>query len=319
MQLINLKASDIDQQQWDSFVRSSDEGMIYSLHSFLSAVEPDWEAYIVVLDGRWQLIFPFKRSKKYGLKYFLQPKFTQFLGPVFSKYEGKRSKQLQWKNKLLSMLTVHLKKEFHYLNFNTHPDFDYALPFSWKKFRMSPKFTYQLQLKDTSLAELEQGVSKGKVQLHKATRAGVRFENANDPSAILSLFGRVKQKDISHLGAEDYQAYGRALVSFIESGECEVVEAFSNDGELIGGMILYYYQGVCTYAFSVSDPIYSSLSLGHCLIWQCILRAKKRDLSLLDFEGSMIPQIERLFRRFGAKPKPYLNIQFAKLRFLYRS
>jgi lipid II:glycine glycyltransferase (peptidoglycan interpeptide bridge formation enzyme) len=84
-------------------------------------------------------------------------------------------------------------------------------------------------------------------------------------------------------------------------------------------MIVYIYQGVCTYAFSVADPKFSKLSIGHALIWECLKLAKDSQLNTLDFEGSMIPEIERVFRRFGASPKPYMNVQYARYRLLYRS
>ena len=91
------------------------------------------------------------------------------------------------------------------------------------------------------------------------------------------------------------------------------------NGNLVGGMILYVYQNTCTYAFSVASQEHNHLSVGHALIWQAILFTKEQDLDLLDFEGSMIPQIERVFRRFGSVPVDYLNFQYAKFSFLYRS
>jgi hypothetical protein len=319
MQIVRLKSKDIDPEQWDTFIRKSSEGMVYSLYDFLSFIEPDWEAMIAVKDDQWQMVFPLKQSKKFGLRYFLQPKFTQFLGPVFTRYSGIQSKELQWKNGLLTALCERLKKDFHYLNFNVHPDFNYPLPFTWSKFRLSPKYTYQLELAGRNIEQLKSGILKKKIQINKATEAGVSFVKSDNPNRLLELFSKLKSKDIGHLSTQDYRQYAAAIEPLIQNNECEVIEAISPDNELLGGMILYYYENTCVYAFSVVDPIAAKLSLGHGLIWQAILRSKELDLAILDFEGSMIPHIERLFRRFGATPKAYLNIQYAKFRFLYRS
>lgn len=292
---------------------------MYAHHEYLSFIDSEWEAYVVEDQQQWQMVFPFKQSKKYGLKYYLQPKFTQFLGPVFATYSGKQSKELQWKKHLLTELTKQLKKDFHYVNFNCHPDLDYTLPFTWEKFRLTPKYTYQIALRDRSLDDIESEFQKGKIQHKKAVSAGIRFVESDSATELIAMFNSLKQGAIPHLKSEDYLAYGKAVEAAVEKGFCRIVEGRNDENELVGGMILYNYKGVCTYAFSVAHPKYSKLSIGHALIWKCIQDAHKEGMDVLDFEGSMIPEIERLFRRFGAVPIPYMNVQFAKWRLLYRS
>ena len=61
------------------------------------------------------------------------------------------------------------------------------------------------------------------------------------------------------------------------------------------------------------------------LIYHCIQDAKEQ-ADFFDFEGSMLPEIEAFYRKFGGVYTPYLNIykistrQFLleKLRFWYR-
>ena len=48
-------------------------------------------------------------------------------------------------------------------------------------------------------------------------------------------------------------------------------------------------------------------------MWEAIKFAKKLGIKYFDFEGSMVPQIERYFRGFGGKLTPYYRINKAKL------
>jgi len=313
-----VSSTSIPAEQWDSFILASPEGMVYALTDFLNGMAPDWSAYIIEDDNKWQMVFPFRVAKKYFLSYFLQPKFTQFLGPAFKPFSGKASKELQWKNKALDLLCKRIKQDFSYVNFNMHPGMDYTIPFVWNKFRVSPRFTYQIQLSDRSLTEIEGEVQKGKIQMHKAIQAGFSFEELESAHDLVDLFARLKSKAIGHLTPKDYSDFAEMLKPLWEKGYAKVFKLSSPDGELAGGMVLYIYKGCLTYAFSVADPKFSKLSIGHALIWKSVQYAKEQGLDLVDFEGSMIPEIERVFRRFGAKPTTYLNVQQARFRFLYR-
>jgi hypothetical protein len=52
---------------------------------------------------------------------------------------------------------------------------------------------------------------------------------------------------------------------------------------------------------------------GTMAMWESILHAKRMGLSGFDFEGSMIPGIERYFRGFGGRLAPYYRINKATL------
>jgi hypothetical protein len=47
-------------------------------------------------------------------------------------------------------------------------------------------------------------------------------------------------------------------------------------------------------------------------MWKSILHARQLGLRTFDFEGSMIPEVERYFREFGGKLIPYYEISKAK-------
>lgn len=50
---------------------------------------------------------------------------------------------------------------------------------------------------------------------------------------------------------------------------------------------------------------------GAATIWKAIRYAKSKELATFDFEGSMIPRIERYFRGFGGEIKNYFTLNRA--------
>jgi hypothetical protein len=52
---------------------------------------------------------------------------------------------------------------------------------------------------------------------------------------------------------------------------------------------------------------------GALAMWHAILKAKEMGLEVFDFEGSIIPAIERYFRGFGGKLTPIFSIHKAWL------
>ena len=52
---------------------------------------------------------------------------------------------------------------------------------------------------------------------------------------------------------------------------------------------------------------------GPLVIWESIKYSKEIGLKYFDFEGSMVPQIEKHFRGFGGKLTPYYRINKARL------
>ena len=53
--------------------------------------------------------------------------------------------------------------------------------------------------------------------------------------------------------------------------------------------------------------------VGPLAMWVAILKAKEMGLQVFDFEGSIVPPIERYFRGFGGKLTPIFSVHKAWL------
>ena len=73
---------------------------------------------------------------------------------------------------------------------------------------------------------------------------------------------------------------------------------------------LIWDQGCAYYLLAGDDPSKRASGAGILLVWEAIQFTKKElGLTLFDFQGSMIPSIERVRRQFGAKQCPYFLVQ----------
>jgi hypothetical protein len=73
------------------------------------------------------------------------------------------------------------------------------------------------------------------------------------------------------------------------------------------GIYIAYDDNCAYYLISGSDPDYRSSGALSYLLWEAISDASKR-VDRFDFEGSMLENVEKFIRGFGAHQKPYHKI-----------
>jgi hypothetical protein len=61
------------------------------------------------------------------------------------------------------------------------------------------------------------------------------------------------------------------------------------------------------YLFGGYDSSQKHHGAGVSCMWNSILKAKELGLGIFDFEGSMLPEVEKYFREFGGTLKPYYS------------
>ena len=70
----HLKYYEIDKSKWDNIVSCSDFSLPYFFSWYLDVVSPGWEALIA---EDYSYIMPLTVKIKCGIKYVIQPPFTQ--------------------------------------------------------------------------------------------------------------------------------------------------------------------------------------------------------------------------------------------------
>ncbi|MCS7029762.1 MAG: GNAT family N-acetyltransferase, partial [Bacteroidia bacterium] len=100
------------------------------------------------------------------------------------------------------------------------------------------------------------------------------------------------------------ELYNRAYTK----GKATLLLATQKNKIITGTLLLHYKNSwINFYGLSKNEQENEQAAV-EILLWNAILLAKQNGATRFDFEGSMIEGVERIFRRFGAKPVPYLNI-----------
>lgn len=172
---------------------------------------------------------------------------------------------------------------------STMTDFQVAI---WKGLSPKQKYTYQLSLKSDWL---EKADSKLKNILKKKDSFQLEvksFDETEFNEFEQTLFSKgVKHMHLLRGACLEPNEYFFSVVG--EGGKYKALCLFVN--------------GVVYYLAATNAKENNALSA--CGLAYCIQVAAERGAEVFDFEGSMIPEVERFFRGFGGELTPYFSLE----------
>lgn len=309
----------IDPHKWDDFIHGSSQGCLYVLCHYMDIISPDWQAVIVSDEKGWVAVMPFNIQRKKGFIFSIQPILSQYWGiyynsAVFSgnyeKYSFIRSVTLEILNTLPSV---------DYFQYSFSPECDYTLPFHWKKYSLYFRYTYYLDLSPDEEKMWKNLDSPLQRQIKKALKNEISAEKTTDYSFLLSLMNKnvTGGKDI--VGTSNKKKVLETLKEIAE----KLIETQSGflylckdrQQNVISAGLFGYYQNKCIYLAGAFEPDTTNSGAMSLMMWTAIREAASHDRLLFDFEGSMIENVERFFRKFGAYPVRYPEIIYNNLPF----
>jgi lipid II:glycine glycyltransferase (peptidoglycan interpeptide bridge formation enzyme) len=307
MEAVILKKQEIDANVWDSFVQASPQGMIYSSHYYISALEPEWQAVIVRSNDMIHAVMPFTLKSKAGISYSTQPIFTQYWGIMFRPAEANTAKSFEQKRQWVKLMLKTLP-DIKLFDYNFSPDFDYPLPFFWNGYSVSPRYSNHIDLSKTK-DELWSNISeKARGHIRKTEKDGIAVTYGNEPDEVIKIFRKAKEEKIKNMTDSHYKAIADIAHHYAQKGMCYTIIARDAEGQAIAGTIYFKFRGTTIHFLGTTDPEYKGRGAMSLIIWTAIQKAKD-DCHTFDFEGSMIEPIEQFFLSFGSTPTPYLNIK----------
>jgi Acetyltransferase (GNAT) domain len=199
-----------------------------------------------------------------------------------------------------------------------HYSFTDWQPFFWKNFRQTTHYSYVLD----NLHDLPTiyGDLKGSVRtdLRKAEclvsiehLTETTFSDLNDFYNVVNLsFLKQGIKPLYTLDMlrelDTVLAQKNARKLFLARDTEESSDSSKSD--IHGGVYIIIWNGTAHYIAGGSHPGKRQSGAMSLLIWQAIEWAAAQGCHTFDFEGSMIPQVETLFRAFGGQQKPFFRI-----------
>jgi len=178
-----------------------------------------------------------------------------------------------------------------------------CLPFFWRGWRVIPHYTYRINLGQDQNVLLAAMSPERRKNVRKAESDGVSVEAVVDTRAVRRLvigtFARQKRAfPVPHM---------EAIFSQFPPGESSYCFVASSDGKPVAAVYVVYDSRAAYYLIGgYADDAHHGA--GALAMWHAILKAKALGLETFDFEGSVVPQIERYFRGFGGQLTPVFGV-----------
>ncbi|HQU70718.1 MAG TPA: GNAT family N-acetyltransferase [Calditrichia bacterium] len=233
------------------------------------------------------------------------PRFSTGMG-VWLQYppDQKYHSRLSFEARVISELIEQLPP-FHRFFQRFQPDFTNWLPFFWKGFEQTTRYTYVL--KDLSDPEA----------LFRGFRDNIRRE-IRKAAKIVSVCESEDAGLMYHMNSLTFKRQGRempfSLQEFARLDEAlkarnsrRIFLAKDQSGNLHSALYLMYDAHCAYYLMGGSDPGFRNSGAASLLMWEAIKFAAGVSRKF-DFEGSMMAPVERFFRAFGAVQTPYFSI-----------
>ncbi len=252
--------------------------------------------------------FSLFKDKRWGFSIYRNPPFTPMIGPFFSidsknlvNIIAKRRRILDSMSKFLSsinysIISISLNREI----------FD-TLPFMWHKFKVIPGYTYVLNL-DQPIDKIIQGMSVNRRNdINKGIRDGLTVKSVHDFEMIKSLVLKTFYRQNKYI---DTRYIDKVLFEFSNENNSFAFVTFCNSRP-VSAVFCIHDGKTAYYLLGGYDDKYRHHGAGALAMLNAIRHSKDIGLKYFDFEGSIVPQIERYFRGFGGQLIPYFRINKA--------
>ncbi len=276
-------------------------------------IHPWWLDQEVGENG-WDVILLSANNNIIGALPFCHTKLKIFSGigmPFIAPYQGhfitypkgqyKSASKLAWEEKAVKLLYTNLpKNNFHYLHF--FPEITNWISLSWLGYKQTTKYSFLINgLSDTE-SVFNNFEKRARNTIRKAeNQLTIKSEKNSQHLISLTKVTYAKQKlappyELSKLTALTEASIKKQLG--------QIYTVFDSKNTPQASAFVVWDRETAYYTIQSSSP--ESLNNGGAslLVWHAIKEASKAGLQNFDFTGSMMPNIAKYIRSFGAIPQP---------------
>lgn len=248
-------------------------------------------------------------QRKLGLRILRNPPFTPHIGPFFEYRASNAAARTNEERDVMEAMAAWLDSQrAAVISLGLGLTAKDYLPFYWRGFKVVPHWTYLVDLAldpETILAAMS--VDR-RNEIRKADRDGLRVESAADTTVLRSLVGKTFARQEKRLPERAIETVA-AEFSPARNSFCLVA---CTEGAPVASVYVVHDEHTAYYLMGgYADGAHHGA--GALAMWHAILKAKEMGLEVFDFEGSVIPPIERYFRGFGGTLTPIFSIHKAWL------
>lgn len=285
-----LKYEEIDTDKWDRCLAGSANALVYAQSWFLDKLCPIWDALVI---GDYSYIMPVTFRRKYGFPYLYQPLYCQQLGIFPTPTKA-----------IFRLFFDELVRRFSFAQIQLNAA---NLPLS----DMPAEVRYNLLL---NLNEPYAGIASGYSQHMKRKLKKAVFNHLNfiGGVSIRDYIQFKKENTVVPLNKADLMNLHNLLAFSLSRNLGEVYGVYDRANRLCAAAFFIRYQKRVTFLNAASSADGKELNALSFLIDNFILQHAEKDY-VLDFEGSMVEGVARMYRDFGANPETYYFLSWNNL------
>jgi hypothetical protein len=238
------------------------------------------------------------------------PPCTPLCGPFFQIGARNPVAVLEARRDVITAMASFLDRKEHALvTLSLGRDIDDALPFVWNRFKVVPRYTYLIDLTLPSDERKRNMSPTRRNDLSKATRDGLTVRQVSDFAIVKALVrdGFIRNK----LGSND--DWLGAIFDRFAQPENSYGFVTSRDEIPLAAVFVVYDRRTAYYILGGYRTEGGHHGAGALALAEAIEHAARLGLQVFDFEGSMIPAIEKYFRGFGGELTPFFTVNKAWL------
>ena len=279
-----------------------------------TAGENNWDVVIYKKSNEIFGVLPYFLKKKWGFSFLGIPPFTQHLGPWLIYPKGqKNNTKLSFEKEAFTYLINQLPNAS--INIvKSHHSIKNILPFVWKDYSSSVKYTYILedifQRKDDIFNELSSSTRKN---IKKAEKL-LKVEESENINVLFTLFQMTFQRQQLKVPYK-LENLKKLFDSCKKYNSCKILIAKDGSNNIHSGIFLVWTNKTVYYLMGGSNPNFRNSEAMSLVMWEGIKLASTFAKEF-DFEGTMVESIERFIRGFGATQKPYFQLSKIRPKFL---
>ena len=307
--MIARRLQDSDLAAYDKLARLY--GTLFNCSDWLALFGDNMQSFGIFEDGG-QLVggLSLYQERRFGLKIFRRAPFTPTCGPFLEVKAQNPVAILETHRKALECVVGYIEKQSAaILMLPLDRKIDDALPFFWHGYKVIPNYTYLIDL-TVSLDQISKNMSSiRRNDISRATRDGLTVRKTTDMGVVkklvLATFAR-QQKYVNQTVLE------AILFRYAGSSNSCAFTTYRDDNPIATCFVVhdsrtaYYLLG----GYQSEEQHHGA---GALAVFEAIKHCRELGLKTFDFEGSVIPAIERYFRGFGGRLKSYFTVTKAWL------
>lgn len=295
-------------EAYRAFCRSTPELPLFLHDWYLDAVcadEGEWGVAMAYKNPEVAGVFPYLLKRKGPWRYIAMPPLARMLGPWLRPEYRNARHEIQLIDELIDQLPKPLaafEQDFHY-------GADNWLPFHWRGFRQTTRYSYVLHVDDLDAVYAGFNPDYKNLKIPKAAKQ-VAVSTEGSPEEFFHL------QQLSYARQNMKVPFSYALFQRLDAALAERRQRAifftrdRNDGALHSAAYLVWDARSSYYLMAGDDPALRNSGAGILLAWEAMRYTNAvLHLPTFDFLGSMVRPIERVRRQFGAVQRPYFRVR----------